>query len=54
MKNELTNTESLTVKGVKLVIDYDDYDIIFAADATESQILKAIDYLKAEGFIEPR
>jgi hypothetical protein len=53
MKNELTNTESLTVNGVNLVIDYDDYDIIFAADATESQILKAIDYLKAEGFIEP-
>ena len=35
-------------------IDYDDYDIFYATAATESQILKAIDYLKAEGFIEPR
>ena len=52
MKNELTNTESLTVNGVNLIIDYDDYDIIFAEDATEGQILKTIDYLMAEGFIE--
>ena len=54
MKNKLTNTESLTVNGVKLIIDYDDYNIIFAEDATENQILETIDYLKAEGFIDPR
>ena len=53
MKNKLTNTESLTVNGVNLVIDYDDYDIIFAADTTVPQILETIDYLKAEGFLEP-
>ena len=52
MKNKSANIESLTVKGVKIVIDHDDYDIIFAEDATESQILATIDYLCAEGFIE--
>jgi len=54
MKNELANIESLTINGIKIVIDYDDNDIIFAEDATEGQILETIDYLCAEGFIEKR
>ena len=54
MKNEIANIESLTINGIKIVIDYDDNVIIFAEDATEGQILETIDYLCAEGFIEKR
>tara|TARA_Y100000310_G_scaffold333854_1_gene412276 strand:+ start:6130 stop:6300 length:171 start_codon:yes stop_codon:yes gene_type:complete len=53
MKNELTNTESLLVNGVRVVIDYDDYDITFSKGTTTKQIEDAIAYLQNEGFIVP-
>ena len=27
MKNKLTNTESFLINGIRVLIDYDDYDI---------------------------
>ena len=53
MKNKLTNTESFLINGIRVLIDYDDYDITFAKGTTTKQIEDTIAYLQNEGFIVP-
>jgi|ETNmetMinimDraft_18_1059904.scaffolds.fasta_scaffold356114_1 hypothetical protein len=53
MKNEITNTERLTVNGITFVIDYDDYDITFPQETSNEQIAEILNYLINEGFLEP-
>ena len=53
MKNEITNTERLTVNGITFVIDYDDYDITFPQETSNEQIAEILNYLINEGFLDP-